>query len=473
MLITSCDEENLNKVNPNEFTYENSEQFEMATNAVYGNLNSVNLYGRMMKYLCACRSDEHVGFSLESHNYMLLNGNYDNTIYTITAPWQGLYLTIHLANAVIEYGPAVEDPGLNPDIKAHRIAEVKFMRAFCYYYLVVFWGDVPLYTETVRSPEGEKATSPASEVYAYLETELNAIIPVLKQSHDTKDLGRTTKGAAQLLLARTLMHQGKYDDARTVLLDIYGSYSLTDEDSDNFREETEFNQESIFEIVFSGNIFNWEADGIPGNGTMMFQDVSPTGWRNLAPSDKLLNDYECVSNGDAKDDPRLAETVIFEGDTYGANNEFTLIVTKRGWYKYSPMYKLDPGGYYVSSINYRNMRYAEVLIKLAECENEVGTPEDAIGYLNEIRNRPSVDMPDYPTTKYLCDSKDQIYRAIMHESLVEFSNELYRAVELARWRKNGNFSALNPEPIRYIANDPSKALLPIPDVETISYSTND
>ena len=44
------------------------------------------------------------------------------------------------------------------------------------------------------------------------------------------------------------------------------------------------------------------------------------------------------------------------------------------------------------------MRYAEVLIKLAECENEVGTSEAAIGYLNEIRNRPSVDMPDYPTT---------------------------------------------------------------------------
>ncbi|MBN2817568.1 MAG: hypothetical protein JXP36_01275 [Bacteroidales bacterium] len=61
----------------------------------------------------------------------------------------------------------------------------------------------------------------------------------------------------------------------------------------------------------------------------------------------------------------------------------------------------------------------------------------------------------------------------MHETLVEFSDELYSAVELARWRKNGHFSTLNPEPIGYIANDPNKALLPIPSIETSSNSIMD
>ena len=61
----------------------------------------------------------------------------------------------------------------------------------------------------------------------------------------------------------------------------------------------------------------------------------------------------------------------------------------------------------------------------------------------------------------------------MHESLVEFANELYRAVELARWRKNGKFSALNPEPIGYIADNPTKALLPIPSNETSNNSLID
>lgn len=111
------------------------------------------------------------------------------------------------------------------------------------------------------------------------------------------------------------------------------------------------------------------------------------------------------------------------------------------------------------------MRYAEVLIKLAECENEVGTPGAAINYLNEIRNRPSVDMPDYPTVNYPVDSKDEIYRAIMHESMVEFAHENIRVLDLARWRKNGKFSTLNPDPIGYIVSNPTKALLVYPNEE--------
>jgi len=478
LFFSSCDEDGLTKTNPNGFTtssyYQNGLHLEKATNAIYGQFTGSDLYGRMMAYLSRCRSDEHAsgGPQLEVHNAKLLNGTYDNTIFTLTAPWQGWYRLIHRANAVIEFGPDIEDPTLDPDIKAHRIAEAKFLRAFAYFYLVVYWGDVPLYTETVKSPDGEKATSPESEIYTLLENDLGDIIPILNVTHDDANIGRATKGAAQLLLARVLMHQGKYGEARTVLLDIYnnGPYELVDNYSDNFQEETEYNKESIFEIGFTGNNFNWWPDGngdSPADkGHVMFQDVSPTGWRNLVPSDKLINDFERVSDGDAKDDPRLAETVIFRGDAFGAENTDTLTQCDYGWYKYSPMYKLNPGGYYISTINYRNMRYAEVLIKLAECENEVGTPDAAIGYLNEIRNRPSVDMPDYPTSNYPCDSKDEIYRAIMHESLVEFSNELYRAVELARWRKNDKFSTLNPEPIEYIANNPNKAILPIPSNET-------
>lgn len=319
-----------------------------------------------------------------------------------------------------------------------------------------------------------------------LETDLAAIIPDLKVTQELEDLGRVTKGAAQLMLARTLMHQGKYDEARTILLDIYnfGPYRLVDNYSDNFKEETEYNAESIFEIGFTGTSFNWwedgNGDGPDAKSHVMFQDYNPVGWRNCIPSNKLLDAFERPYKGDAKEDPRLKETVIFTGDTFGSPSDpitltdeaqggnsstFNGATIKASWYKTSPMYKEDPGAFYQSAINYRNMRFAEVLIKLAECENEVGTPADAIGYLNEIRNRPSVDMPDYPTANYPCNSKDEIYRAIMHESLVEFANEKLRVLELARWRKNGKFSALNPDPITYIVNNPRRALLVYPNEE--------
>ena len=57
-------------------------------------------------------------------------------------------------------------------------------------------------------------------------------------------------------------------------------------------------------------------------------------------------------------------------------------------------------------------------------------------------------------------------RAIMHELMVEFANEKLRVVELARWRKIGKFDAVNPAPIQYIKNDPSKAFLLLPIEET-------
>jgi len=490
ILATSCDDDILYKTNPNQFTvdqyYKNGEQLTAATNAVYANFTGSNLWGRMMQYFSDCRADEHAsgGQQLEVHNAQLLLGSYDNTNFTISAVWQGLYRTIHRANAAIEFGSKIEN--IDSDLKKQRIAEAKFLRAWAYYYLVVNWGKIPVYTETVKTPDGYQPLSEESAVYELLESDLTAIQSDLKVSHETKDLGRATKGAAQLLLARVLMHQGKYSEAKTVLLDIYNSkqYRLVDNYADNFREETEYNDESIFEIGFTGTSFNWWADG-NGNGpdekqTVMFQDYNPVGWRNMIPSNKLLDEFERPYKGDKREDPRLRETVIFTGDTYGPpNNPIVLTddaqngyasvfngqTIKASWYKYSPMYKLDPGGYYTSSINYRNMRFAEVLIKLAECENEVGTPGAAIGYLNEIRDRQSVNMPHYPTGRYPCNSKEEIMRAIMHESLVEFANEKLRVLELARWRKNGKFSATNPDPIAYIVTNPTRALLCYPESE--------
>lgn len=494
LLATACEEDMLEQSNPNQFTvdqyYKDAEQLTAATNGIYSEFLGAALWGRMFQYFSDCRADEHAagGGQLETHNKQLLDGTYTNSNYTIQVVWRGLYRMIHRANAVIEFGPEIE--GIDANLLNQRVAEAKFLRAYAYYYLVVNWGDIPIYTETTKVPDDAKPLSDESAVYELLEKDLTDIQDHLEETYEGDDLGRASKGAAQLLLARVLMHQGKYADAHTELLDIYenGPYSLVDDYADNFKEETEYNEESIFEIGFTGGNFAWGEDGntTSDRGHVMFQDYNPVGWRNCIPSNKLLASFERPANGDAKEDPRLTETVYFTGDLFGdpsdpdtlyetSQNGYSSVfdgdTVKTSWKKYSPMYKLNPGGYYVSNINYRNMRYAEVLIKLAECENEVGTSGDAIGYLNEIRGRASVDMPDYPTTNYPCDSYDEIMRAIMHESFVEFSNEKLRVLELARWRKNDKFSDLNPDPIDYIRTNPNKALLPLPN-EEVSRNVN-
>lgn len=484
----ACDEELLDQTNPNQFTsdqyYQTAGQLTAATNGIYSQFYGADLWGRMMQYFSDMRADEHAagGGQLEVHNAQLLDGSYDNGNYPINAAWRGMYRIIHRANAVIQYGPEIEN--IDNAFMKMRVAEAKFLRAYAYYYLTVNWGRVPLYTEIAESADDAKPLAEESEIYQLLETDLQAIQNDLEWRYTGDDAGRASKGAAKMLLARVYMHQGKYSEARTVLEDIYknGPYSLMDNYADNFMEETEYNDESIFEIGFAGDGFTWGGDGNSTNqrSHVMFQDYSPVAWRNAIPSDRLLNNFEHPDNGDAKEDPRLHESVYFSGDTFGPPSDPIVLTdemqngysstfhgntVKASWKKYSPMYKLDPGGYYNSNINYRNMRYAEVLIKLAECENEIGTQEKAISYLNEIRERASVDMPPYPTSNYPCDSYDEVMRAIMHESMVEFSNEKLRVLELARWRKNDKFSTVNPDPVGYIADNPSKALLPYPNEE--------
>lgn len=491
-IITSCDEDLLEQKNPNQVTvedyYKTPAQLTAATNGIYSELLGGALWGRMLQYFEDCRADEHAagGGQIEGNNRQLLDGTYDNSNGTLTPVWRGLYRVIHRSNGVIAYAPAIKD--IDPVLLKQRMGEAKFLRAWAYYMLVAHWGKVPVYTQPTSSPSDVKPLAEESEVYALLETDLGSILTedALPKTYSSADNnGRATKGAAQLLLARVLMHQGKYSEAKPILESIYtsGTYRLMDNYSDNFREEAEYNAESIFEIGFTGSGYGWSDDNnsTSNRATIMFQDYSPVGWRNCIPSDKLLDEYERPYKGDPKEDPRMRETVYFTGDTYGPpaapltltvdkQNGFASTyngaVIKTGFKKWSPMYKLDPGGYWPSAINYRHMRFAEVIIKLAECENEAGTPAKAIAYLNEIRDRASVKMEPYPTSRYACNNKDQIYKAIIHESMVELAHEHIRTLDLARWRKNGKFNVVNPEPIAYIASDASKALLVLPLEET-------
>lgn len=492
----SCNEDILDQTNPNQFTldeyYKNADELTAATNGIYSEFYGAALWGRMMQYFADCRADEHVpgGGQLETHNRQLLEGTYDNANYTISVVWRGLYRIIHRANAVIQFGPQIE--GMDAGLQKQRVAEAKFLRAWAYYHLVVNWGKIPVYTEIAQSPDDAKPLSEEPAVYELLEADLTAAEADLAWNYTGSNAGRASKGAAKLLLARVYMHQGKYEEAHGVLLDIYtnGPFELVDNYADNFMEETEYNAESIFEIGFAGAGFTWGEDGNSTNSrsTVMFQDYSPVAWRNCIPSDRLLDGFERPFKGDAKEDPRLRQTVYFSGDTFGpADNPIVLTdkmqngnssrfngaTVKASWKKYSPMYKLDPGGYYNSNINYRNMRYAEVLIKLAECENEIGTQANAIAYLNEIRARASVSMPPYPTANYPCNNYDQVMRAIMHEGMVEFSDEKLRVLDLARWRKNSKFSAVNPDPIAYIASNPAKAYLVYPSEEVTANNNID
>lgn len=481
--VVACNKD-LDKTNPNAPAvsnyFKNSTELLGGTNAIYSIFHSASLIGREWFFLHDTRSDDVApgGGQLEPPRAQLLNGATTASNAVMSSVWNGLYTVIHRANTVIDNAPNVKD---NPALRDRCVAEAKFFRGWAYFELVSLWGPVPIYTTQVTASDQFQPRASVDAVYNQVFQDLKDAAAGLEAV--TADKGRATKGAANAMLGRAYMQKGDYANAKTALLAVNpgGSvYRLVDNYLDNFDEEHEFNAESIFEAVFfdrGDNNFNWgyTGDDQPNaqpQSTVRNQEYSPISWRNLIPSNKYLNEFENTATGAPKTDPRFAMSVYQTGDKYNNNNN-TLTddeqngnssvvngVTKKiSWRKFMLIYK-DNNTFRPGGINQRIIRYAEVLLMLAECENELGNPAAAIGYLNQVRDRPSVAMPHYPTTDYPVSNKTEIARAIIHEKSVELGGEEVRNRDILRWRKKGYFTT---DPIPYYkARD---EFLPIPQAE--------
>lgn len=479
LLLVACSESLLDKTNPNGGTpqtyYSTTDELTKGVNAVYAVAQSISLVAREWFFIHDLRSDDMAtgGGQLEVPRNQLLTGSNDASNSVAQSVWTGFYELIHRANSVIS-GSANAGPTVSDVDKRRFVGEARFLRAWAYSDLIVLWGAVPLYTEPVTTLKGGKPRTAVDDINKFLIDELTAIQADLPASYAPADKGRVTKGAAQALLARVYMFKGDYASAKTELDKIVtsGTYSLVPNYYDNFKEETPYNAESIFEIGYYNANNNWDGNGDGtglNEGNTRTQEYSAVGWRNLIPSDALLAEYERTSNGSPKNDPRFADTFVRIGDiinnppyalkasqVQGNTSNFESGSEKISWKKYTSIYKTD-ATFYTGPMDMRIIRYAEVLLNLAECENELGNGPTALTYLNKIRDRASVMMPDYPNALYPCASKDQIFTAIVHERRVELAGEQIRNRDLVRWRNQGKLAT---DPVSF-----KKALVKIPAVE--------
>jgi hypothetical protein len=492
-IIISCDKK-LNVTDKNNPTTESyfktAGELQNGVNAIYSTLRSAALVGREWFFTHDMRGGETWagGAQLEAPRAELLKQPSPAPSNAVmTNVWNGAYTMINRANLILSKAPNVTD---NTALRDRVVGEAKFLRAWAYFELVSMWGDVPLYTEPVTSATGYKAKSPAADIYTAIVADLTDAAQKLPLSYTGGDLGRATKGAANALLGRAQMQKGDYAAAKTALLLVVnsGQYILVDNFLDNFdgdlMAETsppspltaghEFNKESVFEVPFvdkGDNNFNWGYNGEGATNpvsTVRNQEYGIV-WGNVIPSDRLLNEFEAT-------DPRYKFTFYEVGDkilTKGGTQPGVAltaadmnvdpsnrngVVLKRVFRKYSALdwgnFSFHPGG-----INQRMIRYADVLLMLAECEAEIGTPVQAGVYINMVRARASVNMaPVAPATK------NAALRAVMHERSVELSGEEVNNIDILRWRKKGYFPSIMADPKAGQVD-----LLPIPSAET---STN-
>jgi hypothetical protein len=326
--------------------------------------------------------------------------------YTLTELWQGAYEGINRANYMTQYkdknlgGETVSFAG-----KEALYGEVYFLRAYYYFHLVRFFGDVPLFVDKRLGLSESKTLTRAAkaDVYKQIEKDLNAAIAVLPAVQVQK--GRITKYAAQALLGKALLYQNKFDAAATVLESIITSnaFSLVSDFNAMFLTAGENGSESVFEIQYSNTspYYNWggvnrgqgnhsvQQCGIRGlNGSAAMPYAA--GWSTNLPTQNLANAYTAG-------DKRKAVTVLDIEAYKTANPSFGITYQvapykNTGLYnqKYLPRKGETSGQIELNySNNYRTIRYAEVLLMAAEAFNRSTTANDtkAQGYLNQVRQR--------------------------------------------------------------------------------------
>ncbi|SDM22490.1 Starch-binding associating with outer membrane [Catalinimonas alkaloidigena] len=477
-VTSSCNEDLLDKVNPNDYSletfYRNAAQSLEAVNAVYAGLQANNLYNREYFFLHDLLSDDCQGggAQLEAPRGQVLNYVFDGSNKLVNDVWQGLYRIVHRANLVIANVPNASE-NITDDLKNRIVGEARFLRAWAYFDLVSLWGAVPLLTEIATTPEGTPRASSETAIYEVIMADLAFAEQHLpdKGGYAESDKGRAVKQAAQALMARVILFQTQdYAAAQAQLqkvIDFANSHpdqlGLTARFLDNFQEENENNVESIFEVQFSeafGTNDAWNGDG-RGVAEITFrgQEYGPNAWRNVIPSDGLVAEFEA-------NDPRSVYSFYRIGDLF--NNESDTLTTsdvqgnteKPSWKKYQMIYK-RANEELQSGINFRVIRYADVLLMMAECMIQQGNVTGALGYMNQVRDRADVMMPHYPTAEYPCSTPQEAMTALIHERRVELAGEQIRNRDIRRWRK-AEIIDIRPSS-NYQAN--KHELLPIPFVE--------
>lgn len=469
LLLIACDDLNvMDENNPTiESYFDTAAELEEGVNAVYSTLRSAQIVGREWFFTHDMRGSEGApgGPQLEAPRAELLTQATPSSSNGVMQDlWTGCYRMINRANLVISQAAGIEE---DTDLRDRIVGEAKFLRAWAYFELVSQWGDVPVYTQPIESSVDFVGTSPADEIYSLIETDLIDAISRLPEAHNSSNNGRVTQGAANTLLGKAYMQSGNYEAARDALLRVYGKYSLVDEFSWNFDGDVlddsgvlietghEFNAESIFEVAFvdkGDGDFNWGYDGegtTSAMSTVRNQEYGIT-WGNVIPSDRILNEFE-------DGDPRYKFTIWEEGDTilkespagpHVLTSDDMNIATstrngvemKRFYRKYN-IYDWVSSANHPGGLNQRMYRYADVLLMLAECEAEIGVPSKAADYINEVRSRPSVNMPDV-----VLNSKQEAIKAVMHERAVELAMEEVNNIDMLRWRKQGYYPSIMPDP---------------------------
>ena len=307
--------------------------------------------------------------------------------------WIATYDGIARANTIIS---RIDDVTFTSDDVKNRIkGEAHFIRSMLYYHLAVIFGNVPLVTAEVTAPQNMNLNQvSADQVFAQIATDLTAAEGLLPTT------GRVSSGAAAALLGRVYLQAGDNASAVAPLKRVVASnvYSLEANYADIWGPANEGSSEILFQVEFmSGNV------GEGSSYTDMFTASGVAGGvgGGVAPQTVTQDFIDSYEAGDLRQGATLSESATVE------------------------KFEDNPTSPFDSDVNWVEIRYAEVLLNLAEA---VGEGAEGYDYINQVRARAGLAAIDGTTPGSYNDK-------LLHERRIELAFENKRWPDLLRHGK--------------------------------------
>ena len=351
----------------------------------------------------------------------------------------------------------------NEDTNKRYEAQIRFIRAFLYYQLLLRTNTVIIFD---KLPDGNsKPLSPESDCWDFVEQDLDYAIQNLPVQWDATRSGRITKGAALAMKSRAMLLAKRWEKARAAASEVinlqdYGSlvYELNKDYKNAFKSYFDNgNKESILEFRYK----------LPAPYHSFDRDFAPGGdWANnggsACPTQEMVEEYELATGGKADWskwhskttetppysllEPRFHASVLYNGASWKNRKIETFVDGKDGYIDYGFQANTNgktTTGYYLrkyldesiadisttySAQPWIEIRLAEVYLNLAEACAMLGSTydKDANNAIRTIRERVKLPYTDL--------TGEELMKAIRHERKVELAYEGFYYWDLRRWR---------------------------------------
>jgi len=428
-LLAGCnflDRQPLGSIAPANF-FTSADDAESSLTACYNALQGTGAYGQDLLMMGEMPSD----------NCTTTNGDVvalDKISWTpntgqIYNVYRQAYAGVNRANVVLKYVPAV---AMDTARRSQILGEARFIRALSYFNLVRAYGGVPLRLgpgESGASADINQARASADDVYGLVVADLQRAAIQMPRANPN----RAGKNAAYALLARVQLTRRNWAAAQAAAQAFTGA-ALSSSFKALFPAENK-GSESLFEIQYNGST---------SGGNIVPDLVLPSPPATFSFPKFNVPTAELISFADTVNDRRWA----YLGRTNAGRDHASYVDGGRGSgndqgpfvYKWtsSPNFFNSPDNTYV-------LRYAEVLLTLAEAINEQGGPGGALAPLNQVRQR--AGLPTLSAISPQAASKQALRVEIDRQRRLELAFEGERWFDLLRYARHTQADASATHPV--------------------------